>query len=128
MMKKNWMKLTTAAFGTAALLCLPLTASAETSGYWTMETDEEGRQVMVYTYTSLDDITYEPVEGMSPADEADDPGEDAPAVPEARQVAAQNPQSPKDTTGRTGAGSTGGLTAVGVLSLAGLAAVLYKVI
>lgn len=128
-MKKNWMKLTTAALGTAALLCLPLTASAETSGYWTMETDEEGRQVMIYTYTSLDDITYEPVEGISPADETDNPGEDPEAVPAARKDAPiQNQQPAKDAAGRTGAGSTGGLAAVGVLSLAGLAAVLYKVI
>lgn len=65
-MKRNWIKGIAAAFGAAVLLCFPLTAAAETSGYWTMKTDEEGRQVMVYTYTALDDITYETGGGHGP--------------------------------------------------------------
>lgn len=127
-MKKNWIKLASAAFGTTVLLCLPLTAAAETSGYWTMETDEEGRQVMIYTYTSLDDITYEPVEGMTPSDEVDNPAEDPSAVSTVQKEASEKAQQPRQGASGRSTGSVNGLTIMGVLSLAGLAAVLYKII
>ena len=122
-MKKNWIKLTTAALGTAVLLGLPLTASAETSGYWTMKTDEEGRQVMIYTYTSLDDITYEPVDGMSPTDEKAPLTAEPAAVPDS----AQNQRAMEAFAGQS-TESVGSLTVIGVLSLVSLAAVLYKIL
>ena len=127
-MKKSRFKWITAVLGVSALLCLPMWGSAETSGYWTMETDEEGRQVMIYTYTSLDEITYEPVEGMSPSDEEELPSGNPAEISAGSVNASLKNQSPLEDLGVASTQPVHSLAVMGILSLAGLGAILYKII
>ena len=112
--------------GCALLFILPfggLSAAAE--GYWSTQLNDEGEPVMIYTYTDMEPITYLPVdpdETMLPAEEPRQASVDV------ALAAAPVTAEPVEAIPAKASNPLGSLIAVGVLSLAGLAAALYKVI
>ena len=112
--------------GCALMFLLPLGGlSAAAEWYWTTQLNDEGQPVMIYTYTDMEPITYLPVdpeETMIPSEEPRQAAVDvalaaAPMTAETTEAIPARASSP-----------LGGLIAVGILSMAGLAVALYKVV
>ncbi len=120
--------------GCALLFLLPIgDLSAAAEGYWSTQLNDEGQTVMIYTYTDLEPITYLPVdpeETMTPSNEL----EKAPAATHRAAVDVALAAAPKTADqaealpAKTSSDAMSGLVAMGILTLAGLAAALYKII
>ncbi len=104
-------------------------ASAEECGYWTEQIDEEGRVVRIFTYTEpvvITEIEGEPMEDELPASAEAAQADDEPAQLMEVPVYLSGGAGPVEATQTTGI--TAGMIVLGVLSLAGMAFVLYKAI
>lgn len=117
---------------TALLLFSAFTIAvcAEEGGYWTTCTDSEGRVVRVFTYTEPVEYTLGEGDPDQPLDQPDEPDEPVAGVDEAPvHLAAPAGQEMADTTAAAAPSHPlAGVTVLGVVMLAVLAAALYKAV
>mgnify|MGYP006980311592 CR=1 FL=1 len=120
--------------GCALLFLLPIGGlSAAAEGYWSTQMNDEGQLVRIYTYTDLEPVTYLPVDPeetmASPKASVNAPSEThQAAVDVALAAAPKTAEQAEALPAKASSDAMGGLIAMGVLTLAGLAAALYKII